>query len=337
MSLLWMEGFEWVNSAADLALRYDSILGITAQQAGRVSGFSVATSNGATVIQKNLGSNRASWVIGLGFFHVAGASARLIYLLDSTSLQCELRTNASNQLLITRNGSQASITNGTSTVTLSAGWNYVEWKVTIANSSSADSCIVMLNGVEVINVTAGSDLQNTANAFAQTVGLGNTSSATYRFDDWYVLDQSGSVNNDFLGDSRVITLYPDGNGNSTQWTPIAGTNYENVDDATPDADSTYNFSSTVGHTDLYTFGNAPAALTTIHGIQTGIVARKDDAGSREFARVIRTNSTNYDGTTVTLTDSYVSYAEVQEQNPNTSSAWTVSDINAIEAGIKVVT
>jgi hypothetical protein len=47
------------------------------------------------------------------------------------------------------------------------------------------------------------------------------------------------------------------------------------------------------------------------------------------------SATQYDGTEITLDSSYKDNLEVWNQNPNTSTAWTVSDIGSLQIGFRV--
>jgi hypothetical protein len=156
------------------------------------------------------------------------------------------------------------------------------------------------------------------------------------YDDFYICDATGTVNNGYLGDVRVDAIYPSGVGASAQFTPTgSATNWENVDDASPDDDTSYNASETAGHIDSFTFADLTALNASILGVQANILARKDDAGTRLLRAVARVGSTNYEGADLTLTDSYIDHRTIWNQNPATASAWTESDINAAEFGYKV--
>jgi hypothetical protein len=52
--------------------------------------------------------------------------------------------------------------------------------------------------------------------------------------------------------------------------------------------------------------------------------------------LLRTGSTNYAGTTKTLTSSYLTTADLWEKNPNTLLAWTRDNVDGLEAGVEVV-
>jgi hypothetical protein len=77
-------------------------------------------------------------------------------------------------------------------------------------------------------------------------------------DDLYVCDGSGSVNNDFLGECRVLTLLPsDGNGSNNDFDTSAGGSPADhgamVNDTTPNDDTDYVSSSTVDHVDSWNY------------------------------------------------------------------------------------
>ena len=64
--------------------------------------------------------------------------------------------------------------------------------------------------------------------------------------------------------------------------------------------------------------------------------RKTDAGAREAAIIHKSGSTETEESSVALGTSYVNYqSSIRETNPDTGNAWTISDVNALQAGIEV--
>lgn len=279
----------------------------------------------------------ASFVVGMAMkFDATGANA-LFGLIDGSTEQISVRLNSSAQIILSRNGT----TLGTSSFTVSpATWYFIELKATIANSISADSCIVRVNGIEVLNLAAGTDTQATANAYANKLyiaGPGSAIEVTYTYiDDLYVCDQSGSANNDFLGDVRVDAIYPDGDGAYSEWTPSTGSTHYNLVDETAPNTTDYVSSDTVGQRDSYTFADLPAITTvTVHGLQVNAAALNDDAGARSIATFARAGSNNQDGTGEALNTSQVYVRQISEINPNTSEAWTQGGVNGAQFGVVV--
>jgi hypothetical protein len=155
------------------------------------------------------------------------------------------------------------------------------------------------------------------------------------YSDWVLYDENTSKP---IGDVRVESLLPNGNGNSSQLVGSDGNSTDNyllVDETPYNSDTDYVESSTVGNKDTYAFGNLTPTSGTILAVQARLLAKKTDAGTREFKPVYRSGSTEVDGATMTLTSGYtVSGTDIQETKPG-GGAWTISDVNAAEFGVKV--
>jgi hypothetical protein len=70
-------------------------------------------------------------------------------------------------------------------------------------------------------------------------------------------------------------------------------------------------------------------------VQHVVTAKKSDAGDRKLRFICRIGTTDYQGGTATLTDSYLCHRYIWEINPATSAAWTPSEIAAAEFGYKL--
>jgi hypothetical protein len=219
------------------------------------------------------------------------------------------------------------------------GWHYLEAKVKI--DSSTGSVEVRVNGTTVLNLTNVNTYTGWYPATVTSVllcGMNcNSNQFTYfYFDDLYICDPSGSDNNGFLGDCRVECLFPTGAGAETQWTPSAGVNWENVNETPPDGDTTYNRSNTPGQADTYAMADLVSTTGRIYAAQYLQYARKDNAGSRTVAPVARIGGVDYAGASVSVGDSYAYYRDIHAVSPATAAAFTISEVNAMEYGTKVV-
>jgi hypothetical protein len=289
--------------------------------------------------------SQSTWIVGFAIKFQALFSSTLCSFIDNGTVQCDLRYNTSTNLFyVTRNGTNVTMASG-SVVSILANntWNYVEFKATIGSSIAANSCVVRLNGVVVATVAAGQNLQTTANSTANQVSLvdstiPNNSSNVY-YDDFYACDGTGTTNNDFLGDMKVVYLPPTGPGTTTQMTlggtTPAATNWQSVNELAENADVNYVASSTVNNEDTYAMTDLSYTPVAIAGIQTILMARKDDAGTRSVARVVRSAGTDYVGSSVALGTTYNYLTEIVQQDPATSTAWTATGINSMEMGAKV--
>lgn len=219
-------------------------------------------------------------------------------------------------------------------------FSYIEIKVFL--SDTVGTVDVRNNNASVLALTG----QDTKNAGTKTVFDTITiGQPAYRspqtgfsdYDDFYLCNGAGSVNNTFLGDSRVRTLVPNGNGNSSQ---LLGSdadsvnNYLLVDEATPDV-ADYVGSATDNQKDLYAFSDLTETAGVIRGVQDNAYAAKTDAGARSLALVTRTATIDYDSTDRALGISAAYIRELRELNPNTGLAWTIAEVTAAQWGVKV--
>lgn len=311
---------------------------ITASSGRRSTASFRVTNPGNTGLSKTLDA-QATWVVGFAFRagSLPATSKHLVKFFDTATLHCDVRLNTDGTLTATRNGTSL----GSSSNSLSAGtYYYLEVKVTISDGAGAIEVRVNGSSTGWINLT-GIDTRNAGNASANVIqifGGGNSENVNFDADDLYICDATGSTNNNFLGDVRVDAFFPDGNGNSSQFTGNDGNstdNYQLVDDTAPDDDTTYVESDTPTEIDTYTFPGMLHTPSSIHGLQINMMSKKDDSGSRNIASVIRSGGTNTSGTSQALATSYVNYTQISETDPNTSAAWTSSGFGNAEFGITV--
>jgi len=217
---------------------------------------------------------------------------------------------------------------------------YIETKVVIDNV--AGSVEVKINGDTVID-ESGIDTQGSANSWVSQFGLGgdgyHTSQVVYfRIDDVYVCDDSGAYCNDFLGDTRLCMLLPEGVGAHADWTPTAGANWQNVDENPPTGDTDYNHTLTATDRDSFEMEDLPGGISgTVHAVCAVINSRKDDAGTRTVQPAIRSGGTDYDGDSHNIPDDYAFHQMYAwETDPDTAAPWIVAGVNAVEAGYELV-
>lgn len=304
---------------------------------GRFGGNALRVNDVATgYIRKTLDA-QPTWIVGFGIIPTAFTypNTPVLQLLDQGANQVELRVYSDGTLALTRNG--ASLAGGLSTFSLKIGaWYFIEVKVTIAPAIAGGQAQVHVNGQLVIDVTAGQQTQNTANATANSIQIAGVVPNT-SFDDVYICDGTGLINNNFLGDCRVVQVLPNGAGDQTMFGVVgAVNNWAAVDEIPPDNDATYVFSQTPGQRDLYVLQAFPLLLATIKGIQTVLDCRDDDVGPRTVAASIKTGGTTYDGLAFAPGVTYQFATETREVNPFTAVAWTPADLVALQAGVKLV-
>jgi hypothetical protein len=217
----------------------------------------------------------------------------------------------------------------------SSSWYYIEVRCLSGNGTSG-SFDVRVDGTTVITQT-GVDTSNQNGVVVGSIIF--PASAVPLIDDLYLLDgvdastPQGAANNDFLGPVRIATLYPDAAGNYSQWTPSAGSNYQNVDDpGYPNDDTDYNTSGSSDIKDTFSVDTLPSNIYDIKAIQYNLRARKTDVGSRSIRPLTRISSIDYGGTDQNLSSTYSYFLEILGKNPNTGVPWEISDIGSAEFG-----
>lgn len=221
-------------------------------------------------------------------------------------------------------------------VLFSQVWHSIQVAVHIHNSTG--TVVVKVDAVEVINVT-GVDTQNAPTSVADLIQINlNTANSGSMMDDLVICDGAGSINNTLLGDVLVEYLRPDANGAITQFTPIIGANWENVDDAQSDDDSTYNSTNVDARQDLYT----KPALARIDptagviGLSVNSTVRRDDTGGINSKNIVRSGGTIFEQSERVLSTDYLTFYDILEEDPDGSVAWTEAKVNAMQFGIKAV-
>jgi hypothetical protein len=121
-----------------------------------------------------------------------------------------------------------------------------------------------------------------------------------------------------------------GNLNST------GVNYYEENINPPPGDVSYVSSSTTGQEDLYSF---PALTTpnpaTIYSVVVKGYIKRTDSGARTVSMQCHSGSTDTPGPTVAPGTSYTWIDANFDTDPNTSSAWGASGVNAATSGYKI--
>lgn len=206
-------------------------------------------------------------------------------------------------------------------------WHFVEARFVIDDTNGIVQ--VWVDGTQVLDFLGDTKNAGT-NTTIDSVLLGRGRGSNLDFADIHFHDGTTP-----LGPCRPVFLLPTGAGANTDLTPNTGTNWEAVDEATPDGDTTYVSSQIEGDIDTYQLADLPAGDFDVLAIQTIASARRDDTGPKYFRPSLRVGATNYPGTSQSLSASYATYMEVFDENPATVAPWVDTEINALNAGPEV--
>lgn len=287
---------------------------------------------------KDLGGNYNSLVVGFAMKVVQVNSNSIfpfVKLLDEATNHVDVRMNAAGVVLVTRN---AVVLETTALILLAGVWYFFEIKSKIDDGTSG-TWEVRVNGVQIAKDVGGGDTRNGANNYVNRVGM--YAAGQYNdtiFDDYYICSTSGSFNNDFLGDVRVVAQFPSADGSNVGWAANgAASDRECVDEVAPNDDTDYISSLTPGALESFSF---PALAVTgpIKAIQVLLEARKDDAGSRSIREYCLSGGSVATGPTQSLSDSYLYYSKIRETDPHVvpDTLWTKAGLDAAEEGCELV-
>lgn len=134
-------------------------------------------------------------------------------------------------------------------------------------------------------------------------------------------DETGDFYNDFMDiPRRMVRLYPDSNGNYSQYTPSSGQNFECVDDF--DGDTSYNQDNGVGSMDSFNFDSLPAIENmSVEMMHAETIMRREGTNPAEVSIFSREEEvdTNRSVSNHVLTENYVRYVDtVVDQTQDTS-------------------
>jgi hypothetical protein len=357
MTLLYVQGFEGFSSTGDrtdLDVEFDffntqddSEAGITTS--GRVTGQAAFTKNGnvdASPMYLPVAglSSEDDWIVGFAFKTTynyyrpltGNNNVPLIQFVDAANVAMATIVVTAGTLHA-RAGDVGGTVLGYANVSLTTYvWHYIECKINF--HATTGSVALRVNDESVMTLTGQDTVGSSAFTSPAQIRMGNAGNdVRTEIDDIYICDDAGALHNDFLGDRGVRRLSPTGAGTTTDFSNVVGpANFEDVDDASPDGDATYVYSSTATNKDTYAFGNLASTPAAIEGVSVKSYVKKSDAGSRNFVHVVRQNAVELDSSVLYPSAGTYRYMQtIYPQNPDGPVTWTEATLNAAEFGFKV--
>ncbi len=340
MTLKWYDGAELWGDSGYLSRGYAAGSAGFDTTTFRISpGTRAYTFNGQSLTTPSVGLQNV-WYVGFGLKIPAAIDGEFRFYKSATE-QCRLEyhDNGDSTFEIKVMRGAVEIDKTASNFPLNT-WMYVEAKITVRDGVDG-TYDIRVNENSVLSGT-GVNLGEVGSDGADSFSYGHTSAGkVISMDDIYILDDQGTTNNTWLGDSVAVALLPTAEGNQNDFTPSSGIdNSALVDD--PDETSSsadYVSSDTNAHQDFYAYENLPATgLGTIFAIRIVTDAAMVSVGSRVLKPKFRAASTSegdgddftVDGTTL------LGHPIIMEQDPVALGAWTKTEIDGGEFGVEVV-
>ncbi len=336
----------WVVTGSDTAKA------VVVASGGRRSGknaWRLDDTTGDVKIQKTLAPSGAKIIVAFGivFERAATADGRVFFSIgDAGVWHIGMAQRLDGTIEFYRGRDLLSNSGGTSLG--NSGFvpiidTYYHFSIELTVNDSTGTLSFQVNKVEKLNGGAGFtgiDTQNGGSAAWTRFAWGNDNGLgskppRIRWCDLVVNDGSGGSHDTHPGDCGVYVDLPNANGGVRDFTPSTGSDdFAVVDDAAPNDATDYLESSAVNQRATLGF---PALGVT--GFVKSVTFRHrlslSEAGSGQAVGVFRKGSTNYDGAVaLSPTTSWDYFDDRRVLDPATGLAMTISDVDAIEGGIK---
>jgi hypothetical protein len=356
MALLWVEGFEKYGESGTsigsidtnwnvLAFKYltDDAQLLTIET-GRYGSKALGMASSSLYLQTPTLTSNDTLICGLAFKVEAFGSG--IRVMDFRAIGNFGNSVAYRSLTITAlNTGEISITRQSTVLATSNSanlqddtWYYLEVKVKAATSGGTVN--IVLDGTPLLDYTGNTDAAGLG-AYSSILLRTATGDVT-RFDDWYICDGTGSVNNDILGDCRIEALTPESDA-SGNWTANTGGDlYAMVDSVKLNDDF---ISETVsGNQAIFETNNisANAATGTIVGLMVTCDSQQYSASGlgrfKKYAKLVTQNgsegSIQDTGVLMPGQNYPLSYTQIMEDDPD-GAGWIPGTVNTFRVGVEV--
>lgn len=360
MALLWIDGFDHygtlptTNIAASVVGAYETssvtwtfLTTMPTLGSGCIAIGPNNTAWTASVapVYRALPSVYTTGTIGIGFHFVTTSfgSTNLWSMLgfcSSTNVLLYHIAVASAGNLELRSGTGTGTLVATSTQQIAINTLYhIEAEIVIAGSLGG-SIQVRVNGQTWINATGittnGTGINKVGFCHAQRSGATAGISGSRYYDNLYIYDATGSVNNTWLGERNVFTLRPDADTADADWALSTGTDGYDLLDDTPPAPLTNYIESTIAG-DLSVFGveDLPSTQVSIIGVQVVAQALKTGTADTEIEIGVVSDGVTSASAGIPLTqDSSRYFSFIVENDPNTAAPWLPADANAVQLSVE---
>jgi hypothetical protein len=223
-------------------------------------------------------------------------------------------------------------------VITTGAWQHIEARVKIDNA--VGEVEVRVNGVTVLSVSGVDTCATAIVSCAQIMYWTPNSAPSFAFymDDLYIWDDTGSFNNTFLGDRRVITDVPNQDTATADWLKSSGVNgYAMIDELPPNDGTDYIYSATYvgpGDQSAFRYPNTPSNTSLISGVHVIALGIKTDAGPANTKSSMISGAFESLGAEKTLTQVWTSRFDLFETNPATGAPWTKAALDAASIAIR---
>lgn len=219
-------------------------------------------------------------------------------------------------------------------------WLYVEGRSVLAGSGV--NTWLRINGMDAYQgEVSRTPAQETWQYFTVTA-MSNLNDTYVELDDLYIMNHDGDGGLFPRGGyyTSVETLFPNGPGTHSEWTPLSGTNFSQVDDGasgTVDDDASYVSGDNDLSLDLHSMSDLREMNGRIYGVEANMDGKYQDAGA-VTDMLIQTGGFSPGSFSPPSATWLASYARAGDRvwttstNPSTGGPFTASDLRDSQIG-----
>ena len=346
--LLWCDSFDHYGVVGNLTegvyAERGSIVGLNATNP-RTGTHSIRITDGtsdATRLRRVLGGEKTTVGIAGAFYYEALPTLNQVQKIfdfrdAANAVQVSIGLQTTGIIDVYR-GTLSGTLLGASAYPVVTAEAYQHIEAVVFFSQTVGTVEVRVNGVTVVSLS-GLDTVSSGLVECSQVSIGGAFSASgvgsqiHFIDDVFCYDDTGSFNNTFLGDRRVLTLFPNADTIQADWTPVgSGTGFGAIDEASPDGDTTYisaGIPDSNGIVSEFGMENLPAGVSAISGVVLVNMSRKTEAGIANVQMSVISGASETAGTDQPMTEIYTYRQDVFETDPASAAPFTVSEVDAL--------
>ena len=321
---------------ANLQSRYTQVSGVPEIVSAGRTGQAIKLNN--AVFGKTM-AHSSVWVTGFAYQLVSTPTGNsIVYSLTNNINQMASVYQDADGTLQLRSGNANVI--GVTTRGLDVKkWYYIEISVTLSGSTPIQAAVeVRINGQVQASGSGTTGFNSTDNLsgdatgnFHQFSGIPGVGNGSY-FDDLYIKNTVG-----YYGDVRIIALYPNGEGDTLDWTPSTGTTHYTMVNSHPLDLTTWLDDKTPTDIDTWNWQDCPGFSGSIPAVNISMDARKDDEGTKSFKIVVGNTGSEAQSDEYFVGAVYPEYYEFgMELDPGTGLPWTQAGFNAKQFGVELI-
>lgn len=327
LNAMWTNGNKWTG--------YSTSGGYLGTSTTTPYSFGLSLYSFISSIHRTLGANYTTLFAGFNFYCTGfGNTPQILSFNDGGNGQVSLVVSSSGHLTA-QSYAGGSICVSSSSLSTNT-WYYVEFSSTFSASGTVQ---IRVNGSTVASGTGNT--ANSGNSYANTVYIGT---AIYSgpppveayFDDFILMDGTGSSLNGFQGPLRIYSVLPDSDVSNTGWALSSGGTVNSLINETATSTANYVESSVSSSEYLVGCAGLYGGAGAVQAVAVNVVAQASASTPASFTNTLKSGSTTVNSTAFTpVVTTPGIFQSIYTTDPNTSAPWSTSAVNSIQVGATI--